>query len=234
MATGLPRTNVFITCDTEIWPPLTPQWRESNLSQEIARDIYGKRGSEEFGIRFQMQVLNKYGLKGVFFVESLFASAVGIEPLKSITDGIQEHGHDVQLHLHPEWLERVEPPLVQQGAAHFMHCFTVEEQTKLIKTGLENLKACGIRANAFRAGSYGANNDTLEALRRNGIPFDSSYSFPFVGKMCRIAMQPPVLQPQAVHGVIEFPVTYFVDRPGHMRTLQICACSNAELEGILL
>ena len=233
-ATGLSRTNVFITCDTEIWPPLSSQWRQTGLAHEIARDIWGTTGADEFGIRFQMEVLNRYSLKSVFFIESLFASAVGVAALKSVTDVVQRYGHDVQLHLHPEWLERVEPPLLQRRAEHFMHCYPVDEQTELIKTGLENLKACGINATAFRAGSYGANGDTLEALHRNGILFDSSYSFPFAGKMCRIEVPAPILQPQKIRGVIEFPVTHFLDRPGHVRSFQICACSNAELEEILL
>src|SRR5215831_11935639 len=61
---------VFLTIDTEVWPQ-TPNWRETGLSQDIRRDIYGAALEGEFGLPFQMDLLDAHGLKAVFFVEAL-------------------------------------------------------------------------------------------------------------------------------------------------------------------
>jgi hypothetical protein len=86
---------------------------------------------------------------------------------------------------------------------------------------------------AFRAGNYGANWDTLKALARNGICFDTSHNRCYVGEACAMDGPPP-LQPTRVEGVCEYPVSFFQDWPGHFRHAQLCACSGPELEGALL
>jgi hypothetical protein len=43
-----------------------------------------------------------------------------------------------------------------------------------------------------------------------------------------------LLQPAKLHGVYEFPVSFFRDWPGHYRHAQLCACSASELEHALL
>jgi hypothetical protein len=98
--------NVFITVDTEVYP-LLPNWRETGLAGDIARDFDGQTSKGDFGLRYQLQMLNEYGLKAVYFVEPLFASAVGLEPLRKVVDLISKYGHEVQLHIHPEWLEHI-------------------------------------------------------------------------------------------------------------------------------
>src|SRR6478609_6242763 len=95
--------NVFITVDTEVWP-LLPDWREAGLTRDIDRDIYGNTPSGSYGISYQMDVLDRHGLKGVFFVEPLFAEVAGRDRLRAIVAEIQGRGHEVQVHIHPEWL----------------------------------------------------------------------------------------------------------------------------------
>ncbi|MGH7139748.1 MAG: hypothetical protein ACREHD_28745, partial [Pirellulales bacterium] len=80
--------NVFITVDTESWPR-QPDWRETRLARDIEREVIGRTTEGDFGIAYQMRVLNRYGLKGVFFVESLFACAVGVERLREIVSLVQ-------------------------------------------------------------------------------------------------------------------------------------------------
>src|ERR1700760_1658208 len=99
--------NVFLTIDTEVWPR-TPDWRKNRLGEDIQRDIYGVTRHGDFGIGYQISVMNTHGLKAVFFLESLFADAVGIDALRNVLSNIQQAGHDVQLHLHPEWLAHSE------------------------------------------------------------------------------------------------------------------------------
>lgn len=103
--------NVFLTIDTETYPK-TPNWRETGLSEEIERDIYGATPQGEFGLRYQIEKLNAYGLKAVFFVEALFACEVGLAPLRNIVETVQSGGHDVQLHIQPEWVAWMTEPIL--------------------------------------------------------------------------------------------------------------------------
>jgi hypothetical protein len=70
---------------------------------------------------------------------------------------------------------------------------------------------------AFRAGNYGADFGTLKALQANGIRLDSSYARPHLGRPCALHIEAPLAQPAWVDGVLEFPLGYFEDWPGHYR-----------------
>jgi hypothetical protein len=54
---------------------------------------------------------------------------------------------------------------------------------------------------AFRAGSYGANFDTLRALARNGILYDSSHNTCYLGYTCEMRTPNLLLQPKKIDGV---------------------------------
>lgn len=226
--------NVLLTIDTELWPRAdspTP----SQVRLAMQRDIYGLTPRGEYGIRYQMDVLSRHGLKANFMVESLFASATGPEPLGEIVSTIQQGGQDVQLHLHPEWLRRFSDPALPAFAGPGMKDYSCADQQKLIERALHNLRAAGAdQVTAFRAGGYGANFDTLTALSRAGIAFDTSQNTPWLGVTCDLWTKAPFLQPEVVNDVCEFPVSYFEDWPGHFRHAQLCACSSAEMENCLV
>jgi hypothetical protein len=225
---------VFITVDTELWP-FSPDWRETGLKREMARDIDGSTAKGEFGIRYQMAQLNEYGLKAVFFVESLFACVVGGKQLGRIVKMIKDMGHEVQLHIHTEWLARMEHPLFPGRSGRNMKDFSREEQVRIIEVGMKNLGDCGAGdISAFRAGNFGANFDTLEALCVNGIHYDTSYSISYLDSHCGLRLPDPLIYPKRIHGVHEFPVSFFRDYPGHFRHAQLGACTSRELESALL
>lgn len=226
--------DVLITIDTEV-EPCQPDWRETGLRTDIQREVYGETSQGAFGIGYQAQMLNAYGLKAVFFVEALFACEVGIEPLREIVSVIQEAGHEVQLHLHAEWLSWIERSPLPGRTGYNLREFTLEEQALLIKTGLANLCAAGARdLCAFRAGNYGADFNTLAALARNGIAYDTSYNAAYLDSDCCLASESIMLQPAELHGVWEFPIAWFRDYPGHLRHAQLCACSFDELRAAML
>lgn len=227
--------NVYITVDTEIWPR-TPGWRESALAEDIRRDILGVTPWGDFGVPFHMEVLDRHGLKAVFLVESLFASVVGLGPLRDLAGSILDRGHEVQLHVHTEWLPWMRRHLLPSGRnGQFMREFTEDEQAILIAEGLRNLREAGVReVCAFRAGHYGANFDTLRALARNGIRFDTSHNTCYLDAACGLRTPEPVLQPRWIDGVYEVPVSFYEDWPSHFRHAQICAVSSREMENTLL
>jgi hypothetical protein len=226
--------NVFLTVDTEVWPRHRG-WRESSLYEDIQRDIYGVTPEGEFGVRYQMDVLDRYGLKAVFFVECLFPLAIGLDPLTVLVQEIQSRGHEVQLHLHTEWLRWIDPSPLPGRAGTNLNEFNEDEQVVLLSRALENLLAAGGRdVCAFRAGNYGANLDTLRALARLGLRYDTSHNTCYLASDCHMPTSTPLLQPVRLHGVCEFPVSFFRDWPGHYRHAQVCACSTAELTGALM
>lgn len=222
---------VYITFDTEIWlsaPDL------SAFSADFARWFHGRTPSGDFGVPFQLRLLNDFGLKAVFFVEPLFASAVGIDPLAEMVGTIAEAGHDVQLHMHSEWLPHINDGPVGLARGEHLRHFNEDQQLALLKLGLENFKRAGApRPNSFRAGNYGANNATLRALHRAGLRYDSSYNFCYLDDACQIETESPLLQPALVEGIVELPIAFFSDYPGHFRHAQIVAASFAELRTAL-
>lgn len=222
----------LITVDTEVWPrsPGGTRWTGSGLREHLRRDIYGVTSNGEYGLSYQMDVLDAHGLKGVFLVESLFACAVGIDPLAEIVALIQGRGHEVQLHVHTEWLAWMPDPILNGRTGQNLKDFTEGEQDVLLRRALENLERAGARSvRAFRAGNYGADFATLRALTRIGIPFDTSYNVCYLDRECGLRLEGRLVQPRTIEGVCEVPISFFQDYPGHDRHAQLCACSYREI-----
>jgi hypothetical protein len=147
---------------------------------------------------------------------------------------IQGYDQEVQLHLHTEWLNWISPSPLPGRTGLNIKDFSLDEQTSLLALARENLCAAGVdKVTAFRAGNYGANFDTLRALNRNGIPFDTSHNAAYLNTQCDMRTENPLRQPQLIEGVYEFPISVFSDLPGHVRHLQLCACSSQEIEHVL-
>jgi hypothetical protein len=108
--------------------------------------------------------------------------------------------------------------------------FTLADQIVLLglaKTVLEDAGAPPVRA--FRAGNFGANDDTLRALAAIGIAWDSSVNAAWLGRECRISANPGQIAAARLLGVAELPVSGIADLPGGFRPAQICAMSAAEM-----
>jgi hypothetical protein len=226
--------NVFMTVDVEVWPE-GMDTRPGAFNDAFRRYIYGTTPDGDYGLPFQLDLLKAMDLKAVFLVESLFASCFGREPLKETVDLITGAGQEVQLHVHSEWVEKI-PGLLASGKTGVnIRDFSVEDQVVLIGLALDNLRDCGIDSvRAFRAGNYGADFNTLRALDRNGIAFDTSYNLAYLDSACGLGAEEPLLQPQRINGTLEFPISFFEDWAGHFRVAQVGACSFAELSAMLL
>lgn len=222
---------VFFTVDTEFWLGNNTQLDLSQLELDIQRDIFGISKDGEFGIRYQLDALDSEGLKGVFFIEAISSLITGEEFLRNIIDLVESRGHSVELHLHTEWLEWIQPSPLPGRYASDMRQLSLDDQSTLINKGLILFNEAGLKnpVRAFRAGNYGADNNTLRALAQNGILFDSSYNMPYLNSTCDIKTPEPLLQPEYVNGVLEVPVNCFQDYPGHYRHTQLAATSFDEL-----
>lgn len=221
-------TKVLITTDTELSPALHQRGLDPRENFEIT--VMGRSPDGAVGIEYQMDRLSAHGLKGAFFVEALCAHALGLDMLKRVVDPILSRGHEVQLHVHTEWLDWIEKDPVAGRRGENIFEFPESDQRTLLEMGAEALVRAGApRPIAFRAGNYGADNATLRALKSIGVRFDTSYNQPYVGDVCRIDVAEPLLEPAIVEGLTEVPITFFEDYPGHTRPLQLCAISSAEL-----
>ena len=215
----------LFTVDTEL--SLAMQ-RGGASAEENYRSAYlGETDKGSFGIPYQLDCLDRHGLKGVFFVEALHAQLLGDELLKRMVDEIGGRGHDVQLHLHVEWLWFHEGALQLPRKKQHIGDLSYAEQLELLGLGQAALERCGARPTAFRAGNYGANDDTLRALKTLGIGIDSSFN-PTMDAS-KVSLPPETAVPVTHEGVLELPVSWFHDRPGNRRHVQLCAVSHAEL-----
>lgn len=227
------KIEVLITVDTEIW---CDGWNDIDRKFPTAfrKYIYGSTPEGDFGLPFLFKVLNDYGLRAVFFVEPLFALRFGTAPLNEIVGLIRDAGHSVELHLHTEWVDESKIsifPHIHEKRQHIRY-FSFKEQCLLMKKGIELLNEAGANElHAFRAGSFGANNDTLRAVSTTGISIDTSFNS--VAAPCAIETSEPMLQPRTIGDVLEVPVSVFVDGLGRQRPAQLTACSFAEIKAAL-
>lgn len=229
------KLRIIFSIDVEIWccgwnnlDQVFPKWYQ--------RYVFGQTARGDFGLPYQLRVFRDYGLKCVFFVEPLFATRFGIGPLADIVGMLNEAGQEVQIHLHPEWsTDSLVPLLPNTGRRRpNLYQFTFDEQKTLIEAARSLLERAGARGlNAFRAGGFGFNRETLRALAALDIHFDSSFN------PCHYRNQDPSLSvtPQSgvttIDGVVEVPVSTFEDGFGRLRPMQLSACSFSELVSIL-
>ena len=218
------------TVDTEL--SLAMQGGGASPEANYRSAILGETSRGKFGVPYQLDLLDRYGLKGVFFVEALHIMVIGDEMLKRIVALVLERGHEVQLHCHVEWLwfakgaQRL--PREKQSLAHL----SLAEQSELLGTAKDALERCGAPPpNAFRAGNYGANDDTLRTLAKLGIRYDSSHNGTVADS--RIALPAEQIAPCERHGVIEVPVSWFFAGGARRRHAQLCAASYSELDHAL-
>lgn len=226
---------VHLTFDIEVW---CNGW--TNLDAEFAscypRYVYGHSKHGDYALPKTLEILNRHGLRGVFFVEPLFSARFGASYLERIVRLIDDADHEVQLHLHPEWTDEIIPPIIPNVSVKRQHLtyYTFEEQIALIRHGKMLLEeALGKTVSAFRAGSYAINEDTFEALATCGISVDSSINRCYAISAPKLVVEHGTTVPIAVDGVISYPVTVFHDGFGRERPAQIGACSYGEMRQAL-
>ena len=227
--------DVFFTVDVEIW---CDGWQdlEQRFPSAFRQYVYGRTRKGDYGLPYQLNVLKAHGLTGVFFVEPLFSTRFGAEPLAEIVCLLQESAQEIELHLHTEWVDESKERLLQNVSSKRQHLrhFSLEEQTILIAEGIRLIKKAGAGdITAFRAGSFAFNADTLRALEANGIRFDSSYNGSLFGPDSGVMPGIIVVSPIECEGVYEYPITVFNDGTGTLRHVQLTACSYPEMEGLL-
>jgi peptidoglycan/xylan/chitin deacetylase (PgdA/CDA1 family) len=185
------------------------------------------------GVPYQLEMLDRYGLKACFFVDPMPALVYGLEPVNRMVAPILAAGQEVQLHLHSFWHSLAQG--ASDGGGFELTSFDLQTQTDLIRTARDLLMLARVpEPIAFRSGSFAANADTLRALACLGIRYDSSHNGSQHPWPSALPLPPRQIAPVEVEGVIEIPVTVIEDSPGQLRHLQLCAVSGAELREALM
>lgn len=225
-------TQVLITIDTEL--SAGRQAAGLAVDDNFARSITGRTAGGDFGIGWQMDQMEARGLRGVYFIDPMPALVHGPAVVERIVAPIVGRGHEVQVHIHTEWLEWAKESPVDGRLGRNIGDFALDDQVALLGWARDALIAAGAPSpNAFRAGNYGANDDTLRALARLGMTWDTSFNADYAGRGCGISAPTDAIAPCVIEGVWEVPVAGLFDRPGHFRPAQICAISRAEMSGAL-
>jgi hypothetical protein len=222
----------LISFDTEFSALMHQQGASARANFESS--ILGRCADGEFGILAQMEMLEALGLKGVFFVDPMPGLVHGRAILADVVGPIIARGHDVQLHIHTEWLAFAQSQPVGEARGRNIADFAFPDQLRLLTLAREMLVEAGAPAPvAFRAGNYGANDDTLRALADLGFLWDSSLNPVFLGGECAIGLPRTTAHATPHLGITEIPVATLYDRRGHLRPAQVCALSAWEMTAAL-
>jgi hypothetical protein len=224
---------VFITIDTEYSSGLYNGPGADDRAENYARSIACLTPEGPAGITHKLELLAEHGQKAVFFVDPMPALVWGVAAIEDIVGPIVAAGQDVQLHCHTEWLALAGAanPLASKATGKNLADFAFEDQCAILDYARTALIAAGAPAPvAFRAGNYGANDDTLRALAAIGLDYDTSHCPALVGTgACRIGLGPEDRDPVGHMGVLEVPVGAIGTIGGGLRHAQLTALTLGEL-----
>ncbi len=200
---------ILITIDTEIG--------ELGRCRPGAFEIFveGKVNNKEVGYKFIMDLLEKYNIKGEFFVDVYPYKQTGEDKFANLCKNIVKRGHNIQLHTHPSTSfdkKRI-----------YMYQYSLREQIEILELGKQKIKEwTGKYPTAHRAGGYGINRNTIKALEEVGIYYDSSYFYGNENCKFQYHIKNKIFK---VGNVIEIPITVF-KKIVNYKFLNIRICSR--------
>jgi hypothetical protein len=233
------KTEVCVTVDVEYsiagafaWPD-----RFLPLGEKVVNCVVD---GKEQGLGFILDSLDKFGMRGTFFIEPLQTAHFGDEPMGSTARRIVAAGQDLQLHLHPCWLHFRDEQWRQAGFVPNDSCAgrTDAALDEMLQLGIDAFARWGVpRPVALRTGGFRTDRAVFRAMARAGLPLASNIS---IGVF---KPQEPDLQVWGgrtlLDGVLEVPALSYRSprplRPGASawRSLAITATSKAEMENLL-
>jgi hypothetical protein len=237
------KTQVCITVDVEF--DVAGTFSDPENKRPVGTDsVRCSVNGEEAGLGFVLTTLEKHGLRGVFFIETMNTCYFGYEPMGDIAREIQARGHDVELHLHPvwsvfgreDWKAMAERREIQAPTHDSLAALSAQETAEHIEHGLNCFREWGLRSPiALRAGNLSVERAAYRAMARLGVPLASNLGFGLYRP--RDASLHLYAGRHFVEGVMEVPVTSFRDvKLGsyeRWQILTILGVSFAEMRSLL-
>lgn len=184
---------ILITCDTEVG--------ELHADRADAFEIFikGEIEDKEVGVKFINTLSSEYGAIVEHFVDVYPYERYGEHKFEQLCGDIIHSGHGVNLHTHPSGR--------YDKNRKFMWQYSVDEQTDIVNFGKQKIKEwIGIDALAHRAGGYGADDNTMQALKFNDIFIDSSFFYK--NENCKINYD-YINKSSKKNGVLQLPVSVY-------------------------
>lgn len=188
---------VIITIDVEAQPGRATE-------SHIERLIYGRFADRSWGIGKMFDIADRYGIQLTCFFDFSEDALHGRRWL-NVAKFIQARGHDLQLHLHPEFMgkdvwakypgeRRDDMFCADDQTADFLASFLMEQYGKVSES----------RPVAFRGGGYRFNAAMLASLAKAGVRYNYGYNANRINQPFNRGPLPPFQWSES--GVIEIPV----------------------------
>ncbi|MFH0825733.1 MAG: hypothetical protein V2B18_23505 [Pseudomonadota bacterium] len=176
-------------------------------------DFKGGWNGKEYGVPLIVEILERHGIKGVFFVSPYCPPGLENDMISHLRF-LTARGHDLQLHTHPDVFD-VNRPLLTM--------YDKEEKRKIIAAGVRNIILAGAPPPiAHRAGAYALDDEVMGLPAEFGIHIDSSV---FPGSPnCKVALPRSAANRfTKIGGVYELPITLIELLPfiGYAGTTQL-------------
>jgi len=128
-------------------------------------DFQGTWEGKDYGVPLIVEKLEQYGVKGTFFVSPLCPARLTDKMFANLRF-LVSHGHDVELHPHPDGVDPSRP---------LPTMYSIEERKKFLDLAIRNIERAGApRPIAHRAAAWDIDRETLKLLPEFGIHMDSS------------------------------------------------------------
>ena len=228
------KTDICITIDTEfsIAGAFADPERFSPIGEEIVN--CSADGREE-GLGFILETLGRFGAAATFFIETLQIFYFGDGPMGRVAERIAAAGHDLQLHLHPCWLQFRRADWRHLTAAPNDSCagLSDSELDDIIGLGIDTFSRWGLKPPvALRAGGFQSDRALYRAMARARLPAASNIA---------TGVNPPAEEAlrltdgrHFIEGVLELPaLSYQTPLSSHTRTLAVTATSSDEMQHLL-
>ena len=159
---------LVVTLDAEAQPARTDRPALDHL-------IHGEAGAGGFGLWRVLDVADRHGAVVTVFLDYAERDLWG-EGVLDVGREVRRRGHDLQLHLHPEFLS---PSRFEKAGLEPMGAVASATPAQL-SVAVEALldahdRVGGADALAFRGGGYHVSDALLAALRAEGVTLDASY-----------------------------------------------------------
>lgn len=159
------KPKILITVDTEALP-----LRAGN--HHVEKLIWGKHEKGTAGIAEICDVVENVGGRAVFFLD-VAGSFYNLAEYRKVNSYLERRGHAVEWHYHPEILGTDFLRSLGVTTKDTRQDLYDRENTFIVlNKGLQQfIRITGRKPNAYRAGSFRANNHAIDFLGENEIPY---------------------------------------------------------------